>query len=637
MKNVVHNPLRLGLINNNTNSFEEFLLKNSSILANCTYINDITIKYSDGDFILPRKKTLLINVKNKTYQVKFVVGKNEAKIKLIANFKVKSFNNRIDVKNKLFNTYEQTSCYNVQLVNSTNQEVSLIIDGDAKFDLKKFQSVLNQTNNGFCFSGSAETYKEFVSQYLCLDNVYTIYNYHNPGILKVGEFLYKNAFVKNDEVLKADSNNCIQLEKNKYIKLSDNADVVPFLSCSKRSPKEVTSELLNNIVECWKNNSIYPLIALGHMVMSIFFPIFKKQGVPTLILFGETSTGKSTIAKVGLAIYGLSPNSLLSGGSTVRGWEHYLATCNGMCICIDDVKEKILASSNFTEISKTLYNAIIRTRMKNFGQNVDQVYICSPLVCSTNEKIPNLKEVENRINVVEMFGNIFNPDKFNYHETNSSKLEELSIILPELIKIDSKKILTMHQKNVELLETNGIKSQRRVLSNLAYAYTGLQLLMDLAENSLCNIQDNFLEFAKKQINKYNEIEDVVDKVLSEISVQFGLGKLLKDIHFRVLIEEQANQLENVVYFNPKILIALLNNCNSFDKSKYIDISLFKAYCRTHKRFRGEKTVRYKTGTSNNFDTPCKSVGFCIDGLEDYMVFLEKENANKPVSTENVPF
>lgn len=65
------------------------------------------------------------------------------------------------------------------------------------------------------------------------------------------------------------------------------------------------------------------------------------------------------------------------------------------------------------------------------------IHICSPMAYSTNESLPDLKEVINRLNVVEIFGKVFKADKFKYHEIdkgNNDNLKELSLILPEFLK-----------------------------------------------------------------------------------------------------------------------------------------------------------------------------------------------------------
>lgn len=637
----INNPIALGVIpfdsktSVHEKTIEDFLKKNLPRFKECTFINDVKLYYEEGSFKKTSNKNFLFENNNQIYQIS--ISPKFLTVKLIANFTIKSIEDCKDIQNLIFETPKVTNYYNVTLINSDALEITFKLNGDSKCDKKKFESALSQVTNGFSINMGNNTFKEFLFKFFNVKKAKRINCYTNPGFLNNKRYLYKNALIDDGKILFADEQNCIKIENNKYVKLSPDIRIVPSLSTTTRPVKDVTKELIENVIESWEESAICPLVALGHMVMSIYFPYFKKRGIPTLIMFGETSTGKSTITKVGLAMFGFTPSALISGGSTVRSWEYFLSRYNAMCIGIDDVKRTILTSDTFNEIVKSIYQGRDRCRMKRTLEGVETIIICSPLIFSTNEKIPEQKEIINRLNIIEMFGDNFSPEKFKYHETDSDKLRELSTILPELIKISSITIDKLLNDSIQLFKAKLDISQGRVLLNLAYAYTGLKLLFNLAEIDIDKIEDKFILFAQKQKQRYENIEDVVDRVLSEILIQSNLGKLLQKVHFRIENETNNNALEHVVYFHTKTLITKINEANFHDKSKYIDISLFKAYCKTHKRFRGEKTVRYKTGTSNNFDTPCKSVGFCIDGLEDYMVFLEKENANKPVSMKNVPF
>ena len=119
------------------------------------------------------------------------------------------------------------------------------------------------------------------------------------------------------------------------------------------------------------------------------------------------------------------------------------------------------------------------------------------------------------------------------------------------------------------------------------------------------------------------MQDVVDKVLAEIPILYRLGQIDEGVLFtfsQYIAPDGA--IENVVCFHKGTMIAKINQCNAHDKSKYIDIDAFNSYCKTHPRFRGNKTVRFKDNINPNCikDNSRNSVMFCIDGLEDYSFF-----------------
>ena len=90
--------------------------------------------------------------------------------------------------------------------------------------------------------------------------------------------------------------------------------------------------------------------------MAIYYNEFiKRYGAPTLILFGDTGTGKSTLVTVGLAIFGLSKEAMTSGGSTPTSSEYFCARYNCCNVAIDDVKGETLVSSNFISLVKGIY------------------------------------------------------------------------------------------------------------------------------------------------------------------------------------------------------------------------------------------------------------------------------------------
>ena len=335
---------------------------------------------------------------------------------------------------------------------------------------------------------------------------------------------------------------------------------------------------MTNILECWRANIILPLITLGHMVMSIYYEEFiKRYGCPTLLLYGETGTGKSTLVTIGLSIFGLARDALTSGGSTAKSNEYFCSRYNCMNVCIDDLKGETLNSSNFTALVKGAYKGVPRTRMLPYGKGVEYIHICSPLAYSTNESLPDLKEVVNRMNIIEIFGKVFKADKFKYHEVdkdNSDKLKELSLILPELLKYPKDDVLRLYEEIFEILKSNVQDTQNRVIHNIAYAYTGAILLLSISDISIDNLQEQVIAYANAQVEKYENIKTVVDKVLAEIPTLHLLNILEKDKHFRI-DKDKINGIDMLqVKFKKDVVISAINKYYSTNKKKQIDESSF---------------------------------------------------------------
>lgn len=71
------------------------------------------------------------------------------------------------------------------------------------------------------------------------------------------------------------------------------------------------------------------------------------------------------------------------------------------------------------------------------------------------------------MNIIEIFGKVFKADKFKYHEVSNnggSKLQELSLILPEFLKYSKDDIVKLYEQVFDILKANVQDTQNRVIS-----------------------------------------------------------------------------------------------------------------------------------------------------------------------------
>lgn len=552
------------------------------------------------------------------------VKKNKINVSLKANFIVKEVKECTLVYNDKSGK-KPLKYYVVTLINSNGKiEKDVVIANNSKSDYKQFQADINSRYNNFVVNMTESEFKTFVAEFISPKIAINVINYQNAGVIKVGEFLCENALATKDGIIWADDDGYIKLSDNEYIKLAEATHYPPKLAKSMRTGKEILKSLLENIVECWSDDIVLPMITLGHMVMSIYYEEFiKRYGAPGLILFGETGTGKSTLVTVGLSIFGLSREALTSGGSSAKSNEYFGSKYNGMNICIDDVKGETLVSSNFTALVKGAYKGIPRTRMLPYGRGVEYINTCSPMAYSTNETLPDLREVVNRLNIVEIFGKVFKADKFKYHEVDKGdnmNLKELSLILPEFLKYSIEDVMEIYETTFTILENSNLQdTQKRVINNLAYAYTGIMLMLDISGMQIDGLDEKIIEFAKKQVKKYEDIKNIVDKVLLEISTLHELEIIQKDSHFKVGAENNADgKSELCIRFNKDVILSIINKYYAHDKSKRINEELFKSYAKNHPRYRGTTTSRLLN--AEDIKKPSNAMIFCIDGLEEYANF-----------------
>lgn len=609
------NPLQKGQKNISA-LFEE---NKDYILETSSFMSTATIKYDSSKYKLTKQNQFFYPIWNRIFLVKKF--EKSLRISLATNFIVTDVRECTliynDKSGKLPSKFYYVTLHNENGVIEKDVEIA----NNSKSDFNQFQAVLNRDYTGFLLQMKEAEFKTFISKFVSpkVSSKVTIYN--NAGITPEGYFLYENALAKPNEIVWADENGYIKTAENTYIKLAEATHNLPRLIKSDKTGVQIAKELMTNIKECWSEDVVLPLMTLGHMVMALFYDDFiKRYGAPTLLLYGDTGTGKSTLVVVGLSIFGLSKDAMTSGGSTAKSSEYFCSRYNCMNVCIDDVRGEILNSSSFTVLVKNMYKGVKRTRMMNYGQGVDNVYTCSPLAYSTNDPLPNLKEVINRLNVIEIFGKKFQAEKFKYHEldnANESKLPELSLILPEFLKYKKESIIDMYERNFKVLEANVEDTQRRVINNIAYAYTGAQMLSYISGVQFEGFEDKVIEFAKQQVERYENIKTVVDRVLAEIPILYSLGYIVRDSHFKVVIVENGNNRELHLRFHKDTMLAVINRYYMGDKKKQIDENTFLSYAKNHPRYRGNNhTVRYNSSNGKGLGSMC----FDVTDMPEYEDF-----------------
>lgn len=608
----INNPIDTG-----KKTIEDIFNQNKKLLNAVTFISKATISYNSEEYALPNQNKFLLQKWNKTFIVEKKKGKLQ--IQLLANFIVTDVRECTLVYNDKSNK-KPHKYYVVSLKNDKGSiEKDVEIAYNSKSDVKQFETTVNNLYTGFQVCMKEPEFKTFVCEYVSPKVASKTTIYTNAGKLDDNKLLYENALATSTGINWADDDGYIKTGENSYVKLAESTHYLPKLATSVRTPQVIANELISNLLNCWEDNIVLPLITLGHMVMAIYYEDFiKRYGCPTLILYGETGTGKSTLVTVGLSIFGLAREALTSGGSTAKSNEYFCSKYNGMNVCIDDVKGETLASSNFTALVKGAYKGVPRTKMLPYGKGIDYINTCSPLAYSTNESLPDLKEVINRMNIIEIFGKIFKADKFKYHEIdkdNNARLKELSLILPQFLKYSTEDVIKLYEQVFEILKANVKDTQNRVISNIAYAYTGALMLLSIANADIADFDKLIVDYAKKQIDRYESIKTPVDKVLTEIATLTNLGQLQLGTHYKIFDETYEDREETQISFHKDLILSVINKYYAHDKSKRINEDSFLSYARSHKRFRTDKkSVRY----DNNKSKVVRSLCFDISGLDEYV-------------------
>ena len=607
----VHSPIDKGKKN-----IDEIFEDYSKPLSVLTFMSNYSFKNKPDEYCLPKANKFFCQKWNKTYMAELKKGKITVSLK--ANFVITDVKECTHHYNDKSN--KNSSNYYIVTLKNANGKIERDVEmmNVSKSDYKQFQADLSNRYNDFALNMTGSEYKTFVAEFISPKVASKVTIYSNAGVLEEGKILYSNALATKDGVIWADDNGYIKTGENTFIRLAEATHYLPKLFCCDKSGQQIAKELMTNIKECWSENIVPPLLTLGHMVMAIYFDYFiQRFGVPTLILYGDSGSGKSTLVVVGLSIFGLSKDGLTSGGSTAKSNEFLTAHYNCMNIAIDDVKGETLKSGNFIALIKGAYKAITRTRMLPYGRGIENINICSPLAYSTNESLPELKEVINRLNVIELFGTKFKADKFKYHEfdkNNSNNLKELSLILPEFLKISKSEVIETYEQAFDLLISNVEDTQNRIINNIAYAYTGAMILSFISGVEFENLQEQVIAFAKNQIEKYENIKTPVEKVLAGIITLTELGQLEIDMQFKIVDANVEGKKEKHIRFSKEVILSAINKFYAYDKTMKIDEKSFLSFAKNHKRFRGNgHGVRY----ADNKNRVVSSICFDISDMDEF--------------------
>lgn len=208
----------------------------------------------------------------------------------------------------------------------------------------------------------------------------------------------------------------------------------------------------------------------------------------------------------------------------------------------------------------------------------------------------------------------------------------MSLILPEFLKYSIKDILDVYDIAFAILENADIQdTQKRIINNLAYAYTGIMLLLDISGVQINDLDGKIIEYAKNQVQKYESMKTPVEKVLSSIIVLTKLGHLALGSHFKIVDVEVGNEMETHIRFNKEVVLSAINKFYAYDKSMKIDEKSFLSYAKNHQRFRGNgHCVRYADDKNKVVNSIC----FNISGLEEF-VDISTNGVIMPISVDDL--
>lgn len=429
----------------------------------------------DNNHTKPDKNAFLHETSGSNiYSVHYNKKKMVLNIKVVTNFTIKdAMSVKIVHNNKGKDKDEEYISLTLKADNGFEQS-DIKISGLSKSDYNKFQEALCMESNMFQTSFTVREFKTFYEEFMKpLFNKNKVIIYKNCGKLSPNKFIGGDFLVDNNKIYYANEQGLIPTEdKTVFVKSSDEYPYkLPILSKSTKAPCIVARNFIDNIIESWGENYVLALLAIGHMIMGLYFDKFanSSDGAPILILSGISGCGKSTLIQNGISIFGLYEDFLIAGNSTVLGQQFFAHSVNCMNVCVDDLSDFVISSGAYESNIKGMYKAVPRAKKRNQGKELSIEHQCSQIVYSTNSTLPDIPELVNRANLITITKNSLDTNKYQYLSEHKENNKELSLILPELVKLDENFVKQLHSDFVKYLRQNvddtGIP---RLLHNIAY-------------------------------------------------------------------------------------------------------------------------------------------------------------------------
>lgn len=284
--------------------------------------------------------------------------------------------------------------------------------------------------------------------------------------------------------------------KNDKITLCNEVSQKPMLKRSdKYSASELAKMLLNTTYEGY-NNSIEPLLIMGLAVMAPFRNHFIREakGFPVAYLYGTTSAGKTNLLNNIAFLLGCDEEFIYSGDSTVLSMWQNLDSCSCMPIIYDEISRRALNDNYFEGFIKAAFQGINRDKIAKV-----KMTISATLMMSSNFQPPQRPEILNRLLLCN-----FEQQNFkigNVIDFNEVREKYLSNILPSIVRQRPEDIIKIFNEKREYIKSLNPDLKARCINNIAIAFTGYQILLNIAGE----IQPNeVLKSFEKFVINYSE-------------------------------------------------------------------------------------------------------------------------------------
>lgn len=199
--------------------------------------------------------------------------------------------------------------------------------------------------------------------------------------------------------------------------------------------KQIMLEFFVEIITIYDDSAV--LIAIGVCLGVLFYDLFIRhaQGFPYIILFGEPTSGKTTLLYCLAAIYGFTNHTeLTSGTSTITIIREGLSKLNNIPLFIDEFEKS--SFEKLENLGKDTFSSTPRKKCAKDGS--EKVTDINTTFCiTTNYFFENMTLANfSRSILVDIPKGKFDLSDFRYH--SKEELEKLSAFLPLILSYRDK-------------------------------------------------------------------------------------------------------------------------------------------------------------------------------------------------------
>ena len=291
----------------------------------------------------------------------------------------------------------------------------------------------------------------------------------------------------------------------------------PKLYLTNKSPNEIADNFFSNLVECYTNIEVF--LCVGVILGYAFWDIFQtlRQGFPAVIFTGEQQSGKSTLERAMLAIFGLvGGNVIVSANSTVHAIREFMSSRLNIPLVLDELES--FDTKTIQAFVKISYGAI--SRAKGGKNGIEQKPLFTNFIGASNTFFVAPKpEVLSRIVSADMKKDEFLSENFRYFDDES--LKELSQILPLILDFRNKvpSYYRLLEPSVAKLTT---EKNPRLIHNLTISCTMWAIVQRILNKKLFDIEQMI-------VAGFESYESYLGIGISNSDVMLNyIGKLIQD-------------------------------------------------------------------------------------------------------------